>query len=119
MVNSERIVPITSMDFLSMIGTVMTLQGTSFTVVKAADVEGNFTAGTGNSLLNQPAKSIAFSGSSATVYFVADYHFAGFSKAATTLTISGDVVDDGITLNKAVLSSGTVTVTQVTPGVPA
>mgnify|MGYP007102041492 FL=1 len=60
MVNSERIVPITSMDFLSMIGTFMNLQGTTFTVVKAADVEGNFTAGTGNSLLNQPAKSIEF-----------------------------------------------------------
>lgn len=118
MVNNERIVPIQSMDFLSMIGTVMALQGTSVTVVAASDVEGNFTAGTGNSLLNQPAKSIEFSGASATVYFVADYHFEGFSKTGATLTVTGDVVDDGITLNKAVLASGAVTVTQVTPAEP-
>lgn len=115
MVNKDRIVPITSMDFLSMIGTVMTLAGTSYTLVSSADVEGSFTVSTGNSLLNQPAKKVTFSGASATVYFVCDYAGVEFKKTGTTLTISGEAVADGITLNKAVLSSGTVTITQVTP----
>lgn len=115
MVNSERIVPITSMDFISMIGTIMTLDGTSFTLVESSSVPGDFTVSTGNSLLNQPAGKITFSGSSATVYFVADYNGVEFYKSSTDLTISGEAVCDGITLNKAVLSSGTVTITQVTP----
>lgn len=115
MINNERIVPIGSIDFLSLIGTVMTLQGTEYTVTKAQDIEGHYELGTGTLLLDQPAKAIAFTGASATVYFVADYHFEGFTKDGAALEVTGDVADDGITLMKAELASGAVTVTQITP----
>ena len=43
MVNTDRIVPITKIDYLSMIGTAMKLASTSFSVLAASDVEGTFT----------------------------------------------------------------------------
>ena len=42
MINNDRIVPIQKIDFLSMIGTILTLHGTSYAVLAASDVEGTF-----------------------------------------------------------------------------
>jgi energy-converting hydrogenase Eha subunit C len=126
MVNNDRIVPITKIDYLSMIGTAMTLASTSFSVL-ASDVEGTFTVtGTGaagNKLANQPAKSINFASgvTSGTVYFVASNDFTGITVAGAAATIDdsgvalADVAKDGVTLYTAALSSGTVTITAVTP----
>lgn len=127
MVNTDRIVPITKIDYLSMIGTAMKLAGTSFSVLAASDVEGTFTVtGTGaagNKLANQPAKSINFASgvTSGTVYFVAanDFDAITVAGAAATIDDSGvalaDIAKDGVTLYTAALSSGTVTITAVTP----
>ena len=121
MINTERIVPIEKIDRLSQIGETLTLVGTSFTKLAANDVEGNFTVtGTGdagNLLANQPAKTIDFATgvTAAVVYFIADYGFGGFSIAGTAVTATGTVKPDGVTLYKATLSSGAVTVVPVTP----
>lgn len=124
MVNYDRIVPITKIDYLSMIGTSMKLAGTSFAVLGAADVEGNFSAtGTGdigNKLANQPVKTLNFASgvTAAVVYFVAAYDFAGFTvngAAATMGSGSATVKKDGVTLYTATLGSGEVTVAAVTP----
>lgn len=127
MVNNDRIVPIMKIDFLSMIGTVMTLNSTSYGLLAAKDVDGNFdvtgSGAVGNKLANQPVKSLDFKSgvTSGTVYFVAAYDFEGLKVAGASATYDDSYLDaddmkkDGITLYKAVLGSGTITLTAVTP----
>lgn len=124
MINKDRIVPIESMDFLSLVGTIFGINGTSYAIIQSTDVEGAFevtgSGAAGNKLCGQPLKSLDFKSgvTSGTVYFVADYHYEGFKIAGTDTAIesSGDeVIADGITLHKAVLGSGKITVTQLTP----
>lgn len=130
MINNDRIVPITRIDLLSLIGTVLALGGTSYTVLPSLDVEGDFdltgSGAAGNKLCAQPVKTLNFHTgvTSGTVYFVAAHDFAGitYHEGQATFNSSNldneDVVGDAATLYKAVLSSGTITLTAVTP-VPA
>lgn len=127
MVNNDRIVPIQKMDLLTMLGTVLVIASVSYTVLASADVEGGFsvtgTGDAGNLLANQPVKTLDFvSGVTAgTVYFVADYGFEGIKVAGAAATISdsgialADVKKDGVTVYKAVLATGEVTITAVSP----
>lgn len=124
MINNDRIVPIMKMDLLTMIGTILGLIGTSYSVLAATNTEGDFsvtgTGAAGNKLANQPAKSIDFATgvTSGTVYFVPAYDYKGItvvSAAATIADGSATVKPDGVTVYKAVLSSGSVTITAVSP----
>ena len=126
MINNDRIVPVMKMDFLSLIGTVMALIGTSYSVLAATDVEGDFSVtgsgSAGNFLANQPVKTLDFptAVTGATVYFVPALDYEGMTIASVAeepADGSADIVPDGITLYKAVLSSGDITVTAVTPSV--
>ena len=126
MVNTDRIVPITKIDYLSMIGTGMKLANISFSVISDG-IEGNFsvtgTGAAGNKLANQPVKTLDFASgvTSGTVYFVADYDFSAITVAGAAATIDdagialADVKKDGITLYTATLSSGEVTIAEITP----
>ena len=122
MVNTDRIVPISKIDLISAYGTAMKLAGTSFGVIGAADVEGDFnvtgSGSVGNKLANQPVKTIDFkSGVTAgVVYFVAAYDFEGFKVAGTKVTASGaTVAADGVSLYTATLADSAVTVAAITP----
>lgn len=124
MINKDRIVPIQKMDLLTMFGTILALHGTEYAVLASTDVEGDFsvtgTGAAGNKLANQPVKTLDFASgvTGATVYFVAAYDYAGVSiagVAATPAEGSAEVANDGATLYKAVLSSGAVTITAVSP----
>lgn len=121
MINKDRIIPVQKMDLLSLIGTILTLIGTSFTVLKAATIDGAFSlTAAGTVLCDQPVKSFDFASgvSSGTVYFVPDYHYEGFTVAGAAATIasgSAKVNADACNLYKAVLASGSVTITAVTP----
>ena len=122
MVNIDRIVPISKIDLISAYGTSMALAGTSFIVIGASTVEGDFSVtgsgSVGNKLANQPVKSLDFvSGVTAgVVYFVAAYDYEGFKVAGTKVTTSGaTVVADGVTLYTATLSTGAVAIAAVTP----
>lgn len=131
MVNNDRIVPIQKIDYLSMIGTILTIAQVDFSVLAAISVGGAFSVtgsgSAGNFLANQPVQTLDFpeAVTGATVYFVADYDFAGITVegAAATIDDSGlalaDVQPDGITLYKAVLSSGEVAISAVTPSIGA
>lgn len=125
MINKDRIIPIMAVDRLSLIGETLTLIGTSYTAVAAEDVEGNFkitgSGAAGNKLCNQAAKTIDFATgvTGATVYFIPGFGFEGFKIAGVAVTATGTVDADCSSLYKAVLSSGAVTVTAVTPAVPA
>lgn len=124
MINNDRIVPVQKIDFLSLIGTILTLNSTSYGVLAASDVEGTFSVtgsgAAGNKLAAQPVKTLDFASgvTGGTVYFVAAYDYAGITVAGSAATYgdgSVTVKPDGITLYKAVLSSGAVTVSAVTP----
>lgn len=126
MVNKDRIVPIQKIDYISMIGTAMKLAGTSFSVIEADDVEGNFgvtgSGAAGNKLANQPLKSCDFKTgvTSGTVYFVAALDYEGFKKAGNAVTMAGaTVIPDGVTLYTATLASSTVTIAKITPEISA
>lgn len=124
MINNDRIVPVMKIDFLSLIGTVMKLASISYNVLAATDTEGDFSVtGSGSAgtfLANQPVKTLNFptAVTGATVYFVPalDYEEMQINGVTEELADgSDDIVADGITLYKAVLSSGDITVTAVTP----
>ena len=128
MVNANRIVPVEKIDFLSLIGTVLAIANVSTAVIAAKNVQGDFevtgSGSVGNKLANQPAKSINFASgvTAATVYFVAAYDFGAITVNGAAATIADaspvdldEVKPDGITLYKAALSSGEVTITAVTP----
>jgi len=114
MINSNRIVPVMATDLITLYGTIMKLAGTSVTAVQA-DNPGVFalTSGSGNLLAAEPVKTLDFGSgvTSAVVYFVPAYDFAGFTVAGAAVTPSGDSVSaDGCTLYTATLASGAVAI---------
>lgn len=122
MINKNRIIPITSVDYLTLIGTMLAIANVTYSVLAASTVDGEFTSGTNNVtvLCDQPVKSLNFgSGVSAgTVYFVAGYNYEGIkvNGAAATIADGSVTVDkESFVLYKAVLSSGSVTITAVSP----
>lgn len=124
MVNNDRIVPITKIDYLSMIGTVLVIAGVSAATLAATDIDGDFSVTeAGTFLADQPVKSleIAEGVTSGTVYFTAGYDFDDITVAGTTATIADgsvsldDIKKDTVTLYKAVLADGEITITAVTP----
>lgn len=127
MVNNDRIVPIQKIDLLSMYGTILTIANVSFAVIAPTDVIGDFSVtgsgAAGNKLANQPVTTLDFASgvTGGTVYFVPAYDFSAITVAGAAATIDdsglalADVQPDGVTLYKAVLSSGEVTITAVTP----
>ena len=113
MINTERIVPVQRTDLLSLYSVI--LAASSITLTKAAaSVEGEVAIATGSNsthhMADAPAKVIKFAGTvtADNVYFVAPLTgFEGFYVGTTKITPTGaDIVADGATLYKAVLSGG-------------
>lgn len=124
MINNDRIVPVQKIDLLTLIGTILGLNGTSYTVLEASTIEGAFSVtesgDAGNLLANQPVQTLDFADgvTAGVVYFIAAYDFAGITVAGAAATIadgSAEVQPDGVTLYKAALASGEVTITAVSP----
>ena len=123
MINSDRIVPVSAVDLISLYGLILkmdTTNNSTLAKLDALDVEGDFkvTSGSAPLLASQPAKSIdidatASSVSACTVYFVPAYDFAGFSIDGVAVTPTGTVNADGSTLYKAVLATSAITVSKV------
>lgn len=125
MINSNQIVPISATDLLTLIGTVMAIGQESLAAVPTAlapvDAEGDFKVTTNSAvyLASTALKSLDFditasSVSAGTVYFVPAYDYVGFSKdGVAAVTAGAEVKADGCTLYKAVLSSGTITISKV------
>lgn len=126
MINTNRIVPVVKTDLLSAYGTMLALAAVSCVVLKSSDILGDFSVtgsgSAGSFLCDQPVKSLDIPAAvtGCTVYFVAGYDFGGLTVAGAAPTFGDGYTNDTIlpdcaTLFKAVLSSGTVTVTAVTP----
>ena len=123
MVNKDFIIPVQKTDLLSLYGTVLTIANVSFAIAACSvegecDVTGSGSAG--NFLANGPVKSIDFKSgvTGATVYFIPAYDYEGIKVAGAAATMDAESVEvDAVEANlyKAVLSSGEVTITAVTP----
>ena len=122
MINKDRIVPVQATDLLSLYGLILKMDSNNSSLAKldALDVDGNFkvTSGSAPLLCSQPAETIDFdatasSVSSATIYFVPAYDYKGFTIDGSAVTPTGSVDADGVTLYKAVLSSGAITITKI------
>lgn len=124
MINSDRIVPVTKTDLISLYGLILKQNASYGSLAKLAslDVEGNFQVKTNSAVViaDQPLVSCdidatASSVSGCTVFFVADNGYKGFSVdgvAEEPADGSVDVVADG-SLYSAVLSSGDITISKV------
>ena len=119
MINAERQVPITEVSLLDMYFNVFAVaMGANAPEKLVAANPGEFTVAANSKvyLANEPVKTLNFgSGVSAgTVYFVPAYDYEGFALNGTATTTAGaEVKTSGYGFYKAVLSSGTVTITAI------
>lgn len=124
MINSDRIVPVTKTDLISLYGVILMQASGNSSLAKlvSTDIAGNYQIKTNNGVLiaDQPVVSCDIdattsSVSACTLYFMADPAFTGFTidgVAEEAAAGSVDVVADG-SLYKAVLASGDITITKV------
>lgn len=116
MINNDRIIPITKVDYLTLISQVLDIASVSVTKLAAAGI-GKFEQDTNSAtvLCAEPVDSFNFGSSvtAATVYFVAGYGFAGFTKTGATLTVTGTVDTESVQLYKATLSTNALTIAKV------
>lgn len=122
MINTDRIVPVTAIDLLSLYAVILKQDTTNNSSLAklAASNPGIFTQSTNSAvaIAAEPVKTLNFASgvTAGTVYFVAAYDYVGFSINGTAETPAGGsdtVVADGRTLYKAVLSSGDITITKI------
>lgn len=121
MINPNRIVPSQVIDLISLYGLILLQNDDNSGLAALPETnpeQFNVTTSSGSVLLAAaPVQSlnIASGVSAVTVYFVPSYNYEGFTVngAAATIANNNVVVNpDGRTLYKAVLSSGTITITQ-------
>lgn len=122
MINTDRIVPITAVDLISMYGLILTMNSnnSSLAAVAAENAVGEFAIDAASTPLiaSEPLTSCDIDSdvSSMTLYFVPSYDYAGFTIDGLAATIADNDVEvnpDGHTLYKAALSNSTITITQV------
>ncbi len=117
MINTDRIVPVTTVDLISLYGLILQQNNATLAKVSSGTVEGDFniTAASTPLIADEPVKTVNFASgvSSATLYFVPSYDYAGFTINGAAVTPTGDVEADARTLYKAVLGSGAITITKV------
>lgn len=119
MINKNNIIPITKMDLLSMIGTILALAGVTYAILKASVAGACKVTGTGdagNLLADAPVSEIEIADgvTAAVIYFVPAYNYTGI-KGATLAAASVAVDANSAGLYKATLATGEVTITAVTP----
>lgn len=117
MINTDRIVPVQKIDLLTLWSGVLSIANVSAIKLGSTGI-GEFSQTTNSAtvICNEPVKSLNFGSSvtAANVYFIADADYQGFTKTGATLTVTGDVAADGVTLYKATLSTNALTISAVT-----
>jgi hypothetical protein len=116
MINTERIVPVTAIDLLSLYGLILAQNVSGLTALDATNPGVFEVESASNALIaDEPIESLDFASgvSTATVYFVPAYNYVGFTQNGAAITNTGDVDPDGRSLYKAELASGSVTITKV------
>lgn len=116
MINKNQIVPVQATDLLTLYGTILKIANISAEALTGVDGAYQVKTNSKTYIADAPVKSLdidatASSLTANTTYFVAAYDFEGVTKDGAAVTATVDA--DGATLYKAVLDSGTVTVTKV------
>ena len=122
MINTNRIVPVSALDLISLYGLILkqdTTNNSSLAKLDASDDKGDFDVKSASTplLASEPVATLdidatASSISAATIYFVPAYDFKGFTIDGAAATSTGTVDADGRTLYKAVLATGAITFTK-------
>lgn len=116
MINNDRIVPVQKTDLLTLYGNILKIASVSVTALASTGI-GEFEQDTNSAtvIANEPVKSLNFGSSvtASTVYFIPDADYQGFTKTGATLTVTGDVDADGVTLYTATLSTNALTIAKV------
>ena len=116
MINQDRIVPVQKTDLLTLYGNILKIANVSVTALASTGI-GEFEQDTNSAtvIANEPVQNFTFGSSvtAATVYFIPDANYQGFTKTGAELTTSGDVVADGVTLYTATLSTNALTIAKV------
>ena len=122
MINTNRIVPVSVLDLISLYGLILkqdTTNNSSLAKLDASDDKGDFDVKSASTplLASEPVATLdidatASSISAATIYFVPAYDFKGFTIDGAAATSTGTVDADGRTLYKAVLATGAITFTK-------
>ena len=116
MINSKRVVPVSKTDLMTMYGTMMLIAAIDVSVMQAGDGGDSTPAGTGDvgtKIASEPVIQIDIGSdvTDAVIYFVPEYTYAGFAIGGSAVETGGvDVEADGVTLYKATLDSGAVTI---------
>lgn len=119
MINKNRIVPVQATDLITLYSIILKQNSNNSTLAKvdAKNEAGEFAVASASTplLCSEPvsALDLAAAISSATIYFVPAYDFAGFTQNGTPCTTSGTVEADGNTLYSATLATGTLTYAKV------
>lgn len=120
MINANSIVPPAATDLMTLYSVILKQDSNNSGLVKlAAIAPGEFSQETNSAvaLANEPVTELDFASgvTAGTVYFVPALDFKGFSLAGVATEFSGTINENGIgsDLYKAVLSSGSITVSKV------
>ena len=120
MINTDRIVPVQATDLISLYAVILKQDSNNSGLTKlAATAPGEFVQSTNSAvaIAAEPVTSLDFAATATagTVYFVPALDFKGFSLAGVATDYSGTINENGIgsDLYKAVLSSGTITVSKI------
>ena len=116
MINQNRVVPVQKVDLLTLYGNILKIANVSVSALESTGI-GVFAQSTNSAtvIANEPVKSLNFGSSvtAATVYFIPDADYQGFTKTGATLTVTGNVDADGVTLYTATLSTNALTIAKV------
>ena len=121
MINTDRIVPVTKTDLVTLYGNIMTLAGSTVAALEAT-APGVFKVveapQSGSLLAAEPVKALDIDGevSAVTIYFLAAYDFEGFTVGGTAATIadgSDEVEADDASLYSATLATGEITISKI------
>lgn len=108
----DRIVPIERTDLINVYYTMMSVAGSAPTVLSATN-PGVFTIAAAG-LCEEPVQSANVTLASGSFYFVPAFDYVGFYISNALVTTTGDdVVADGVTLYKATVSGGAISLEKV------
>lgn len=120
MINTDRIVPVTATDLVSLYSVILAQDSNNSGMTKAvASDPGVFAIASGSLVVaNEPVKALDLAAgiTAIKVYFVPAFDYKGFTQNGSPVTVadaSAEVVPDGKSLYSATLATGEVTFAKV------
>jgi hypothetical protein len=118
MINNDRIVPITKIDYLSLIYVILSGRG-SIGVLKVVDGVASVPSASQFTqlLVNEPVKKIELVTGSKPLIFVASHDFEGITLNGEAVNVDTEIKNDGVSLYGVFQAEGQVDVEAMTPEV--